>query len=105
MDSDLIIRNVVSFIRKYYLRYVIANNEITMSPRHIQAIRDFPAPKSVHDLRFLGLANYFRKFIKDYSVKAKPLYNLLKKTVKFNVLSSIRIIKKGTYLVSGFVLL
>jgi len=71
MNSDLIIRNVVSFIRKYYLRYVIANNEITMSPRHTQAIRDFPAPKSVHELqRFLGLANYFRKFIKDYSVKA-----------------------------------
>jgi len=33
--------------------------------------------------RFLGLARYFRKFIKDFVLKAKPLYNLLKKNVPF----------------------
>jgi len=34
--------------------------------------------------RFLGLASYFRKFIHNFAVKAKPLYTLLKKTVKFD---------------------
>ena len=46
----------------------------------MEAILDWPAPTRVPELRsFLGLANYYRKFIKDYSKRVVPLTDLLKK--------------------------
>ncbi|KMQ91613.1 hypothetical protein RF55_8496 [Lasius niger] len=68
-----------------FLGYIISRDQITMSDRHTQAIKSFPVPKNVHQLqRFLGLANYFRKFIQDYARKARPLHNLLRKTAEFD---------------------
>jgi len=47
-----------------------------MSTRHTEAIKDFPQPtKKVQLQQFLGLTNYFRKFIKNYALIAKPLHN------------------------------
>jgi len=67
-----------------FLGYVISYNEATLSPRHTEAIDKFKQPTNVHEVqRFLGLASYFRRFIKDFSTKAKPLQNLLRKDVKF----------------------
>lgn len=68
-----------------YLGYIISYNLIiTMSDRHTSAIKEFPVPNNIHKMQsFLGLTNYFRKFIRDYSQKAKPLFNLLKKSVNF----------------------
>lgn len=89
------------FLRKRieYLGYVISHNSITLSDRHTDAVRKFPLPKDVASVqRFLGLSNYFRKFIKDYSIKARPLYELLKKTVPFvmneKCLQSFEILKR-----------
>lgn len=68
-----------------YLGYIITPNGITLSPRHIDAVKNFPVPKKVVQVqRFLGLTNYFRKFIKDYASKARPLHNLLKKSSVFD---------------------
>lgn len=67
-----------------YLGYNVTSSKITLSPRHTQAVADFPAPKKILELqRFLGLVNYFRRFIKDYAIKTKSLYNLLRKNSKF----------------------
>lgn len=67
-----------------YLGYLISSKGITLCKRHVQAILDFPCPRNIRELRsFLGLSNYFRKFIKDYSVKTKPLQALIKKDVEF----------------------
>lgn len=67
-----------------YLGYILSPSCITLSSRHTQAVADFPIPKKTVELqRFLGLANYFRRFIKNYSIKAKPLQNLLRKDSKF----------------------
>jgi len=55
-----------------------------MSKRHIEAIANYPAPKTVRQVQsFLGLANYFRKFIKDFLLKAYPLHQLTRKNVEF----------------------
>ena len=49
----------------------------------MQAIVDWQAPRHVKDLRlFLGLANYYRKFIASYSKRAAALKDLLKKDTK-----------------------
>lgn len=67
-----------------YLGYTITSEGITLSPRHVEAILNFPqATKLIELQRFLGLASYFRKFIKNFSQIAKPLYNLLRKSAPF----------------------
>ncbi|KAL0354352.1 UNVERIFIED_CONTAM: Retrovirus-related Pol polyprotein from transposon [Sesamum angustifolium] len=46
---------------------------------------EWEPPKNVSEVRsFLGLAGYYRRFVKDFSVVAKPLRNLLKKNAPFN---------------------
>ena len=51
-----------------------------MDERKVQAVIDWPAPTKVTELRsFLGLANYYRRFIKGYSKIVSPLTDLLKK--------------------------
>ncbi|XP_029169193.1 uncharacterized protein LOC114939131 [Nylanderia fulva] len=70
------------FLRKQveFLGYVISGEGVTISPRHTEAVKNYRQPRDKLQLqRFLGLANYFRKFVKDYAQKAKPLQNLLKK--------------------------
>jgi len=57
---------------------------ITLSERHVEAIKRFPFPKNVIELQwFLGLVNFFRRFIKDVATKAKLSHSLLKKNVEF----------------------
>jgi hypothetical protein len=51
-----------------------------MDPDKVQAIAEWPQPRSAHAVRgFLGLAGYYRKFIKDFGVIAAPLMALLSK--------------------------
>lgn len=68
-----------------YLGYTVSSEGITLSSRHTEAVRNFPQPANVHDVqKFLGLASYFRKFIKEFALIARPLYHLLKKTSVFD---------------------
>lgn len=62
-----------------FLGYRVTANKITLNARHILAIKKFVQPRNVLEVRCLGLANYFGKFIKDFVLKAGPLQNLLKK--------------------------
>jgi len=67
-----------------YLGYIISPKGITLSSRHTEAVAQFPQSKKVLELqRFLGLTNYFRKFVKDYASITMPLTLLLRKTGKF----------------------
>lgn len=67
-----------------FLGYDVRFNCIQPSDRHIRSVRDFPIPCDKKSLqRFLGLVNYFRKFIDGFNVQAAPLYELLKEGNEF----------------------
>ena len=62
-----------------YLGFEVGRDGIRTSPEKVRAILDWPRPLSVHDIRsFLGLASYYRKFIRGFSQLAKPLTDLTK---------------------------
>ena len=68
-----------------FLGHIIGGGRIKMDPKKIQAIGSWQAPRNVSELRsFLGLANYYRRFIKGYSEVASPLTDLLKKDKKWD---------------------
>ncbi|KAL2225718.1 UNVERIFIED_CONTAM: Transposon Tf2-12 polyprotein, partial [Sesamum indicum] len=68
-----------------FLGHIVERGRIRMDPKKVQAIEEWRPPSDVHDLRsFLGLANYYRRFVKDYSAIAWPLTDLLKKTETWN---------------------
>lgn len=67
-----------------FLAYVISEEGITLSTRHTEAIRNYKKPENKPQLQwFLGLASYFRKFIKDFAIKARPMQDLLKKDAEY----------------------
>lgn len=68
-----------------YLGFMISKEGIKMDPKKTQAIRKFVQPKNEKQLKsFMGLANFYRKFIPSFSFIATPLHNLLKKDVLFD---------------------
>ncbi|TDZ17375.1 Transposon Tf2-9 polyprotein [Colletotrichum orbiculare MAFF 240422] len=56
-----------------------------MSTKKIQAVKDWPTPTNVKEIQaFLGFANFYRRFLKDYAKKTIPLTELTRKDTKFD---------------------
>ena len=67
-----------------YLGHIVSHNQVRPSLEKIAAINDFPVPNSVRSVKsFLGLAGYFRRFVKDFSRIARPLNQLTHKDTPF----------------------
>jgi hypothetical protein len=68
-----------------FLGHIVSAQGVQVDPTKVKAVRQFPRPLDVGHLRsFLGLTNYFRRFIKDYARVVHPLTDLLKLNVKWN---------------------
>ena len=67
-----------------FLGHIISTKGISVDPKKIETIKSWPIPSNVSDVRsFLGLANYYRKFVKDHATIAVLLTSLLQKEKKF----------------------
>ncbi|KAI2643005.1 Transposon Tf2-8 polyprotein [Labeo rohita] len=63
----------------HFLGYIISAEGMQMDQGKVSAIQDWPQPLTVKELqRFLGFANFYRRFIKDYSTITAPLTSLLR---------------------------
>ncbi|GJR22439.1 putative reverse transcriptase domain-containing protein [Tanacetum coccineum] len=63
-----------------FLGHVIDSNGVHVDPAKIKAIKNWAAPTTPTEVRqFLGLAGYYRRFIKDFSLISKPLTKLTQK--------------------------
>ncbi|KAK3565138.1 hypothetical protein QTP86_000246 [Hemibagrus guttatus] len=62
-----------------FLGYVVSRRGVEMDVVKVQAVTDWPAPTTVRELqRILGFANFYRRFIRNYSSVAGPLTSLLR---------------------------
>jgi len=62
-----------------FLGVIIGEDGVRMKKEKVQGVIEWPVPKSMKDVQeFLGLANYYRQFVKDFATIAKPLLLQLK---------------------------
>ena len=68
-----------------FLGHVVSASGVLVDPEKVEAVMSWVRPKSVFEIcSFLGLAGYYRRFIKDFSRLAAPMTRLTRKEVKFD---------------------
>lgn len=82
-DNDLFAKAEKCLFEKdklAYLGMIISKNHVEMDPAKVTDVTEWPVPIKVkHVQAFLGFANFYRRFIKDFAKITKPLTNLTKK--------------------------
>ena len=67
-----------------FLGHIVGAQGLQVDPKKVAIVQDWPVPTGVALLRsFLGLANYFRKFVQGWSALVAPLQRLTKKDKEF----------------------
>jgi len=67
-----------------FLGVIIGPEEIKMEKEKVKGVLEWPTPKCVKDVqKFLGLANYYCRFIEGFATVARPLHDLVKKDKKW----------------------
>ncbi|KAI2654876.1 Transposon Tf2-6 polyprotein [Labeo rohita] len=63
-----------------FLGYIISAEGVTMDDQKVTSVLNWPRPKTIKDLqRFLGFANFYRRFIRNFSQVAAPLTSMTRK--------------------------
>lgn len=79
MEKSLFMRSQVA-----YLGHIISKDGIKVDSKKTDCVAKFPRPNSVVEVqRFLGMCNYYRRYVQNYAKIAKPLYILCKKDIPF----------------------
>ena len=74
-----------------FMGHIVSEKGVRPNIDKVAAIREIPLPKNVKDVRsFLGVVNYYRRFLGNLAEKVEPLNRLLKKNTKFNVTEEVR---------------
>ena len=67
------------------LGHVINRNGVMPDPKKVKAIQDYPQPTNVKDVQsYIGLANFYRRFVPNFNKVIRPLLNLIHKNVPFH---------------------
>ena len=67
-----------------FLGHVISKEGVRVDPNKVEAVSNWPRPANVTEIRsFLGMAGYYRRFVKDFFRISAPLTWLIRKQVKF----------------------
>ncbi|KAG0974677.1 hypothetical protein G6F28_013156 [Rhizopus arrhizus] len=66
-----------------FLGYIVTKEGLQTDPSKIQKIVEYPQPRTIKQVRgFLGIASYYRRFIKNFAAIARPLHDQTKTTKK-----------------------
>jgi len=67
-----------------YLGVVVSHNSVEMDPVKVAGVADWPIPNTKKEVQsFLGFVNFYRRFVQDFSLHARPLFDLTKNDVKW----------------------
>ena len=67
-----------------FLGHIVSKEGIRVDPKKIEVVVEWKSPRNVTEVRsFLGLAGYYRRFVKGFSMTAAPMTRLLQKNVKY----------------------
>jgi len=68
-----------------YLGLVILENKVEMDPVKVAGVHDWPTPENWTDVQaFVGFVNFYRRFIRDFSTIARPLFDLTRSDKAWN---------------------
>ena len=68
-----------------FLGHVISKEGVQVDPKKVEAVSNWPRPTNVTEIRsFLGMAGYYRRFVKDFSRISALLTRLIRKQVNLS---------------------
>ena len=69
-----------------FLGHIVSEEGIRVDPSKIEVILEWKPPRNVMEVRsFLGLAGYYRRFVKGFLMTTAPMTRLLQKNVRFKL--------------------